>query len=84
MAAKIRKNCRQVEPPGPCIRQSSMFDSNLPHSAERKPARLFLSLLGLALAMLALVGCGMFNASAQVGPDLKPRVGAGVSIPFGK
>jgi len=41
-------------------------------------------LADLLLAVLAFAGCGMFNASGQVGPDLKPHLGAGVSIPLGK
>ena len=35
-------------------------------------------------AALALAGCGMFRANAQIGPDLRPRADAGVSLPFGK
>jgi hypothetical protein len=37
-----------------------------------------------ALAVLGLAGCGMFNANANVGPDLKPHLGASVSMPLGK
>jgi len=41
-------------------------------------------LAGLLLATLVLTSCGMFKASGQIGPDLKPHLGAGVSIPLGK
>ncbi len=40
-------------------------------------------LLGTVL-LLTLTGCGMFNASGQIGPDLKPRFGTSVSVPLGK
>ena len=38
----------------------------------------------LAVATTLLAGCGMFNAAAQVGPDLKPRLGTSISLPLGK
>lgn len=39
---------------------------------------------GLILLALALGGCGVFHADAAIGPDLKPRLGSSVSLPFGK
>jgi hypothetical protein len=38
----------------------------------------------LALATLALTGCGMLQGSGQMGSNLQTRGEAGVSIPFGK
>jgi len=50
------------------------------------PVKVNLSLLlpALLLTALALTGCGLFRANAQLGPDLQPHLGAGVSIPLGK
>ena len=36
------------------------------------------------LIALGLAGCGVFNANGNVGPDLKPHLGASVSMPLGK
>lgn len=33
--------------------------------------------------LISLTGCGHLNGWGQVGPDLKPRLGANVSIPLG-
>lgn len=51
---------------------------------KQSSANSLLLLSGLGLALFTLAGCGMFQANAQVGPDLKPHLGAGVSIPLGK
>lgn len=42
-----------------------------------------LRLLSLLTLLLSLTGCGHFNGWGQVGSDLKPRLGANVSIPLG-
>jgi hypothetical protein len=55
------------------------------HNSHPKPVnRFLLLLLTLATVQLLLAGCGMFNASGQVGPDLKPHFGTSVSVPLGK
>jgi hypothetical protein len=41
-------------------------------------------LLCIGSTALLLAGCGMFNASGQVGPDLRPHFGTSVSVPLGK
>jgi hypothetical protein len=55
------------------------------HPAWKKivPVRRLLPVLA-ALAVLGLGGCGVFNANANVGPDLKPHLGTSVSMPLGK
>ena len=49
----------------------------------RASTQWWMILLGTAF-LLTLTGCGMFNASGQIGPDLKPRFGTSVSVPLGK
>ena len=34
--------------------------------------------------LYVLAGCGTLHGSAQVGPDLKPRLGTSISVPLGK
>ena len=48
------------------------------------PFRRVAALISVALVGALLTGCALFQTSAQVGPDLRPRVGADVSIPFGR
>ncbi len=51
----------------------------------RLPApRRSLPLLILAATTSLLAGCGTLHGSAQVGPDLKPRLGTSISVPLGK
>jgi hypothetical protein len=45
---------------------------------------ILLTALGLTMTGLLLAGCGVFRASGQLGPDLKPRFGTSVSVPFGQ
>jgi hypothetical protein len=47
------------------------------------PIRWLLPVMATLIA-LGLAGCGLFNANANVGPDLKPHLGASVSMPLGK
>ena len=42
-----------------------------------------LRFLALCTLLLGFTGCGHLNGWGQVGPDLKPRLGAGVSFPLG-
>ncbi len=53
--------------------------------ARRKtfPVRSLFPILA-AVAILNLAGCGMFNANAKIGPDLRPHLGTSVSVPLGK
>ncbi len=39
-------------------------------------------LLAALTLLLAFTGCSHLNGWGQVGPDLKPRLGAAVSIPL--
>jgi hypothetical protein len=54
----------------------------LPSVSRSGRNKLFLA--ALAIATLALTGCGMLQGSGQVGSNLQPRGEAGISIPFGK
>jgi hypothetical protein len=40
-------------------------------------------LIGILLAGL-LGGCGILHGSAQIGSNLKPRLGTSISVPLGK
>jgi hypothetical protein len=42
------------------------------------------SLLLLTALMLTFTGCGTLHGSAQIGTDLKPRIGTSISVPLGK
>ncbi len=44
---------------------------------------ILLRLLATLALLTAFTGCGHLNGWGQVGPDLKPRLGAAVSIPLG-
>jgi predicted small secreted protein len=48
------------------------------------PGRNKLFFAVLALASLALTGCGMLQGSGQVGSNQQSRGEAGINIPFGK
>jgi hypothetical protein len=37
---------------------------------------------GITLASLA--GCAMWHGSAEIGPNLKPRLGTSISVPVGR
>jgi hypothetical protein len=47
------------------------------------PCIIFFRLFAALTLLTTLTGCGHLNGWGQVGPDLKPRLGANVSIPLG-
>jgi hypothetical protein len=56
------------------------------HSGNRSISEFKSGILLLCLGSIALflAGCGMFNASGQVGPDLRPHFGTSLSVPLDK
>ena len=80
----VRENIKRLLPSPLSSRGGTPLLPTLTHLRTLSASLSSFFRLFAALALLAaFTSCGHLNGWGQVGPDLKPRLGANVSIPFG-